>query len=70
MDFASGSDKIDLTKTGVDMTWIGAGAFSHVAGQLRYAGGMLEADVNGDGLADLQIQVLGSAVVQSDLIFI
>lgn len=70
MDFVSGSDKIDLTKTGVDMTWIGSGAFSHVAGQLRYAGGMLEADVNGDGVADLQIQVLGSAVVQSDLIFI
>ena len=31
---------------------------------------MFEADVNGDGIADLQIQVLGSAVVQSDLIFI
>lgn len=43
--------------------FIGAAAFSQVAGQLRYeaAGGTTNifGDVNGDGLADLQIQLSG-----------
>lgn len=69
-DFVSGSDKIDLRGTGVDMTFIGNGAFSHVAGQLRYSGGVLEADINGDGIADLQINVHGTSVVGADLLFL
>lgn len=35
--------------------FIGSSAFSGVAGQLRYSGGVLQADVNGDRIADLEI---------------
>jgi serralysin len=58
-DFAAG-DRIDLRRTGVDFTFIGNAAFSGGAGQLRYANGLLEGDVNGDGLADLSIVVAGN----------
>lgn len=68
-DFVSGSDKIDLTGTGVDFTWIGNAAFSGAAGQLRFAGGVLEGDVNGDGIADLSITVGGNAPLVTDLLF-
>jgi Ca2+-binding RTX toxin-like protein len=44
--------------------FIGSAAFSHVAGQLRYewSGGntIVSGDVNGDGIADLQIQLSGT----------
>ncbi len=66
-------DKIDLsgidanTNVGGDQafSFIGAAAFSSTAGELRYAGNMLEADVNGDGAADFQVQ-LNVASLQSD----
>ncbi len=35
--------------------FIESSAFSGVAGQLRYSGGLLQADVNGDRIADLEI---------------
>jgi VCBS repeat-containing protein len=38
-------------------TFIGNGAFTRVAGQLRYANNVLSGDVNGDGVADFEIQV-------------
>jgi VCBS repeat-containing protein len=41
-------------------TWIGATSFGKVAGQLRYSGGVLAGDVNGDGVADLEVVVSGS----------
>ncbi len=66
-------DKIDLsgidanTNVGGDQafSFIGAAAFSSTAGELRYAGNFLEADVNGDGNADFQVQ-LNVASLQSD----
>jgi hypothetical protein len=82
MDFSrSQGDKISLS--GIDanslainnqaFTFIGTSAFSNVAGQLRYetTGGMTTVfgDVNGDGVADLQIQLSGSiALISSDFI--
>jgi serralysin len=42
-------------------------AFSGVDGQLRFAGGMLQGDVNGDRIADVEIWVVG-ALVSADLI--
>ena len=66
-DIASGSDKIDLgaidanadTGTNDAFTFIGTGAFSNQAGQLRAvtANGVTSvfADVDGDGSADLHI---------------
>ena len=57
-----GGAAIDARAGGADnaFTWIGSGAFSGVAGQLRaysQAGNhYLAGDVNGDGLADFTIQ--------------
>ena len=82
LDFASGTDRIDLSKidanTGLAgdqaFGWIGSGAFTSVAGQLRvYQSGndwFVEGDVNGDGAADLVIQVTvtGGPLVQGDFL--
>jgi serralysin len=69
-DFAAG-DRIDLRQTNVDFTFVGNAAFSGVAGQLRYANGQLQGDVNGDGVADLSIFVSGSPVLlASDILII
>jgi Ca2+-binding RTX toxin-like protein len=72
-DFAQSSDHIDLqaidANSGVSgdqaFTWIGTAAFSNTAGELRYAttptgARTIFADVNGDGVADFQLQVTGS----------
>lgn len=69
-DFLSGTDRISLVDTGVDFTFIGAAAFGNVAGELRFASGVLSGDVNGDGVADIAITVQGSGVVAGDLIII
>jgi serralysin len=66
-DFAKGQDKVNLAAIdavtgGADnaFSFIGAGAFGHVAGQLRsYSSGgnnWVAGDVNGDGVADFTIQ--------------
>jgi serralysin len=79
-DFTSGVDKIDLSAidaiagTGADdaFTFIGTTAFSSQAGQLRFdaANGMVHilGDVDGNGLADLHIVVIGSQVLPGDFI--
>ena len=41
-------------------TFIGAGAFTGAQGQLRYAGGVVQGDINGDAVADFAINVLGA----------
>ena len=83
LDFEYVSDHIDLTRidantgTGGDQafTFIGSDAFSHTAGELRaYQSGaswFVEGDVNGDGNADLIIQVdpvAGHAIIASDFL--
>jgi Ca2+-binding RTX toxin-like protein len=74
LDFEKG-DKINLSMIDADgnsangdskFAWLGEGAFTGVAGQLRVsqqAGGVwrVEADVNGDGMADLAIGVTAPA---------
>lgn len=78
VDFLSGTDKINLhaidANVGVggnqDFVFIGTAVFT-AAGQVRYAGGLLEANVggaNGDA-ADFQIELTGApAFVATDLI--
>ena len=73
VDFASGSDKIDLsgidarsgTTTNDAFTFIGTGAFTGQAGQLRYVVGATATevlgDVNGDGAADFSILLANRA---------
>ena len=77
----SGIDRIDLaaidakSATAADdaFSFIGAGAFSGQAGQLRVEGGggvwQVYGDTNGDSVADFQITVYGSAPVQTDFVF-
>jgi hypothetical protein len=67
LDFAAGSDRIDLGRIDADtlaagnqaFSWIGSNAFTGSAGQLRaYEQGgtwFVEGDTNGDGAADLVI---------------
>ncbi len=66
-DFATG-DHIDLTRLEATASesfhFIGAAAFSHIAGQIHYVvtGGhtVVSLDVNGDGTADFAIQLSGT----------
>jgi Ca2+-binding RTX toxin-like protein len=80
-DFVSGTDKIDFSgidaNTGVAgnqaFTMIGTGAFFGVAGQLRYdvvgADTVMQGDVNGDGVADFELQLTGiHSFVPADLL--
>ena len=75
-DFTRGSDKIDLSRIdaiagGADdaFTFIGSGAFSNKAGELRYtstsAGTVLAGDTNGDGVADFEILLLNKMIPTS-----
>ncbi len=76
-DFLHGQDIIDLQDMDANsevagnqqFTFIGAAAFSNVAGQLRYNGGSLVGDFNGDGAADFAIVLTGApTVTAADLI--
>jgi large repetitive protein len=61
----SQGDKLDLQLIDADagvvgdqaFAFIGSNAFSNVAGELRFAAGMLEGDLDGNGVADFQIQM-------------
>jgi hypothetical protein len=69
----SGIDANSLVSADQAFTFIGTSAFSSVAGQLRYetSAGIttIFGDVNGDGVADLQIQLSGSIpLISSDFI--
>jgi hypothetical protein len=63
-DFRNG-DEIDLSAIDAEtsgdqpLVFIGAAAFSGVAGQVRFARGMVQADTDGNGRADLEIKLSG-----------
>jgi serralysin len=71
-DFSPGEDRIDLSWIDADVTlggdqafaYIGAAAFSGLAGELRYAAdgaaGRLQADTDGDGVANFEILLSGT----------
>ena len=68
-DFATGVDHIDLHAIQAGQVFIGAAGFSGVAGQVRYAGGLLSGDLNGDQVADFTLQLdAGPALSGADLI--
>ena len=66
-DFRAGIDIIDLTDIDANTTlaanqafvFIGAGAFTSVAGQLRYSSvdGLLQGDADGNGVADFSLEL-------------
>ena len=78
-DFVNGTDRIDLSGIDANSTAIGNNAFTFIgtglfsgggaasAGQLRYGSvgtnTLIEGDVNGDGVADFQIQLTGNHTI-------
>jgi serralysin len=49
-------------------SYIGAAAFTGVAGQLNYVGGFVQGDINGDRVADLRIEVNVFSLSASDFV--
>ncbi len=70
-DFQSGLDKISLQAIDADavlegdqaFSFIGNSQFSGSSGQLRYANGILSADVNGDAVSDFQLALTNAATL-------
>ncbi|WP_448563417.1 M10 family metallopeptidase C-terminal domain-containing protein [Thalassotalea ganghwensis] len=67
-DFVSGEDMIVLSTSGIAFTFINGAEFSQVAGELRYADGILMGDIDGNGVADLSIDLNDAALSGADLI--
>jgi serralysin len=69
-------DRIDLSGIDADtdgtagnqaFKFIGGHAFTGVDGQLRFSGGLLQGDTNGDKIADIEIKVLG-VLLKADIV--
>lgn len=50
-------DQLDLRALGPGLNFIGADGFSAVAGQVRFDAGLLEVDLNGNGLSDFSVEL-------------
>ena len=81
IDFTTGQDKLDLSAVDANallasdqtFSFIGSGAFTNTAGELRYeqvsGNTYVSGDTNGDGIADFMIKLDGlHALATSDLI--
>ncbi len=76
-DFTPGEDRIEISRIDADttqrfkqgFTFIGDAAFGNIAGELRFEqiGGstLVQADRDGDGLADFEIELLGTLTLQA-----
>jgi serralysin len=70
-DFLRGADHIDLRTIDANtlvggnqaFSFIGKSGFTGKAGQLKFGGGVLSGDINGDTVADFQINVSGRSVL-------
>ena len=74
LDFVQGQDRIDLSaidaRSGTAFVndafaFIGTGAFTGAQGQLRAVGGFVQGDINGDKIADFELQVNGVSQLQA-----
>lgn len=69
-------DRIDLSAIDADTEesgdqsfhWIGSRGFSGSAGELRRDGNMVQADVNGDGVVDMALEVRDVALIGDDFL--
>jgi serralysin len=77
VDFSSTeADRIDLSAIDANsklagnqaFAYVGAAAFTHTAGELRFADHLLEGDVDGNGTADFAIQIHTTTLKASDFI--
>ena len=59
LGFQRTADRIDLSALGDSFTYIGKKAFGRDPGEVRFAGGALQLDADGNGLADLEILLPG-----------
>lgn len=68
----SEGDMIDLSgfadDIGSDLTFIADAAFSGAAGEVRYEGGVLSMDANGDGAADFMVTLSNNADVDASML--
>lgn len=72
-DFQHSYDDIDLRNIDANtqvsgnqaFTYVGGHTFTHHAGELRYAGGVVYGDVNGDGVADFSITIENRAALST-----
>jgi Ca2+-binding RTX toxin-like protein len=76
-DFSSAQgDRIDVSAIDANLwmagnqafSYINGNAFSGVAGQLRFAGGFVQGDLNGDTWADFQFQVNAASLAANDFV--
>lgn len=78
VDFTSGVDRIDLWRVDANtsqpgdqsFTYIGASGFSGTPGQLRFSGGILSGDVDGNRTADFEIALTGVSTLNPATDFI
>ena len=76
MDFTRGLDKIHLSAVdanggaaGNGLFWVGGAGFSGTAGEVRFSGGTVQVDTTGNGLANMEIDLIGiTSLSQSDFI--
>jgi len=64
--FESGRDVLDLHRLAAGQVFIDGQRFHGVAGEIRYAKGILAGDTDGDGTADYQIVLAGSPLLVAD----
>ena len=77
-DFDSGVDKIDLRQIDANMNltddqaffYIDENVFSGKAGELNFINGILSGDLDGDGVADLQVMITGVSSLAWDDFFL
>jgi len=76
-DFSTAQgDRIDVSAIDANLwmagnqafSYINSNAFTGVAGQLRFAGGFVQGDLNGDTLTDFQFQVNAASLAATDFI--
>jgi len=67
-DFISGEDVVGLSSTGVAFNFVNDVPFTNFSGELRYVNGLLMGDVDGDGSADLSIDLNDETFSASDLV--
>lgn len=69
-DFAAGIDRLDLSGIADGLVFVGGRAFRGNPGEVRYSGGIVSVDIDGDRAADLRIALTDApAIGEGDFLF-